>query len=174
MISSNLIFGQNSTDYYSKTEIAKIIKLKYGFDLEKDNYEVLYIIDKIPYSESDLEKELKKFNKSDIKTIYGFEQEVTKYSASSNNFITILSTQSQERKYKRKKLKELITLFKNSNEIPLLSIDNALIEYSSDYIEILENLKINEIDHIVYITQPLNKDTYPNKGENGIVEILLR
>lgn len=171
---SNTLISQNSTDYYSKTEIAEIINFKYGFNFEDDNYKVLYMIDGIPYSESDFEKELNKFKKSQIKNIIGFEQKVYEYSASSFNFITILLTQSQERKYKRKTLKEIITLYKDGNKVPLLSIDNIFIENSSEYIRILKKLSVNKIDYITHINQPLNKDTFGVKGENGIVEICLR
>ena len=124
-------YSQTSSDHYTLNDIENVIMHKFGYDLHKTEYKLLYVIDGIPYYEKDIIQFLNKHDKNYIKSIVAYKPKIHSGRSWSYDFIIILLTNNQTNKRKREILKTVRQIYQNENELPLLTIDNVLISESN-------------------------------------------
>jgi len=173
---------QNKTKY-TKYEIKEIAEWKYGYNLKENKFCDFFIINGVPYDNDKIDSTLTTYKKSDFGLITFFKKtEKNTWLDKPCDLIAVLKLKNQKDEEKREILNktqnrlreevpDLIIRDYKCSKCPVLIIDNKLIWSPYEKKEILNNLKISDIEFISFIEQQLNEKTYGFAAKNGIIEI---
>ena len=168
---------------YTKDEIKEIAEWKYGYNLKENKFCDFFIINGVPYDNDKIDSILTTYKKSDFGLITFFKKtDKNTWLDKPCDLIAVLKLKNQKYEEKREILNktqnrlreevpDLIIRDYKCSKCPVLIIDNKLIWSQYEKKEILNKLKISDIEFISFIEQQLNEKTYGFAAKNGIIEI---
>ena len=168
---------------FTQADLRKIAEWKYGFDLEEQKLCDLFVVDGIPFDQTNIDSLLNQYDKTDFGLILMFELEENQTYINRNcDILTLMRTKPQPNREKREILSEVKQIYNDRvseliitdyqcAECPLMSVNNQIVWNPYERKRIVNELRVDQIQYIANISQPLNSDTFGSNGRNGIVEI---
>ena len=167
----------------TQADLQQIAELKYGFDLKEKKLCDLFIVDGIPFDQTNIDSLLSQYDKTDFGLILMFELEENQtYIHRNCDVLTLIRTKPQPNKEKSKifsevreiyndRVSELIITDYQCADCLLMTVNDKIVWNPYERKRIVNELRIDQIEYIANIRQPLNIETFGRYGKNGIVEI---
>ncbi|WP_299762138.1 hypothetical protein [uncultured Dokdonia sp.] len=153
----------------------------HSIDSNKDSFCDFILVDGVPHDISNIDSVLSRYNQKSIEYIQ-FIKNTFSHKPCEN--ITVIRTEKQSEKEKKKELLEIKNLLNNKvsniavrpricNSCPLITINDKPIYDPHEQKKIINEIDINTIQSIYYLPRALRKDLWGSLGVNGIVQIKL-
>lgn len=179
--------SQKVTNSYTSNEIKQYIQERFLHASDILKIGTMFILDGVPYyekssrSENTIDLELKKYDKSAIRTIYFVNASKLQIVCSAYDFDIIPIIRTNEIKQKRKVKKEMMTWVKNHyfgkhrivNLRPLVIFNRKPLTIQTAF-KLLQTLKVGHIDFIQKHEESQVITGFEQISKNGVVEIFTK